>query len=83
MKTAVAQADSRKKKAVTTIDTADYNRRMLALSNNDTRKMAGKTSYIATTAHYCHTIDYYLLLKFIFDKTNGLWRIPSSTNDRN
>jgi len=35
-KTAVVAVDSVKKKAVTTIDTADYNRRMLALSNNDT-----------------------------------------------
>jgi hypothetical protein len=56
MKTAVAQADSRKKKAVTTIDTGDYNRRMLALSNNDTRKMAGKTSYIDT--QQAHILPY-------------------------
>jgi hypothetical protein len=35
-KVKMASADTVKKKAVSTIDTADYNKRMIALSNNDT-----------------------------------------------
>jgi hypothetical protein len=34
-KIAVVAVDSVKKKAINTIDTVDYNKRMLALSNND------------------------------------------------
>jgi hypothetical protein len=44
-KIAVVTVDTVKKKAINIIDTIDYNKRMQALSNNDTRKVAGKMAY--------------------------------------
>jgi hypothetical protein len=77
-KIAVVTVDTVKKKAINIIDTIDYNKRMQALSNNDTTGRWPVKWLIRYQAHYYPIIESSPLRKFIFHKDGNLRRNSKS-----
>ena len=71
-KTTTVQTDSVKEPIVQTIDTADYNKRMVALSNNDTTgRWPVKTPY-PLPEHCCHTTELLPYYGNLYSKRMGI-----------
>jgi hypothetical protein len=70
-----------KEKMVPTIDTVDYNKRMIAISNNDTTGRWPVKAPYPLPERYCRTTESLLLRKSIFHENGNTWRNPKGAND--
>jgi hypothetical protein len=66
---------------VPTIDTVDYNKRMIAISNNDTTGRWPVKAPYPLPEPYCRTTESLLLRKSIFHENGNTWRNPKGAND--